>query len=143
MREAVMKCKGSLHLAQKTFLWRGFACHLDFCPFSLSRRERSAEVPLTADSSFCREFSAVSGQGWSCLISKLRLATEKWQTGYPALGDTLAQFRPSNIRNRECKSFYSMGGNWIIKWAVIRLKGWRNSFYLSLQRHSSPSAGRF
>ncbi len=38
---------------------------------------------------------------------------------------------------------HSMGGNWIIKWAVIRLKGWRNSFYLSLQRHSSRSAGRF
>src|SRR5438067_319283 len=28
-----------------------------------------------------------------------------------------------SLRQGECKSFYSMSENWIIKWAVIRLKG--------------------
>jgi len=60
MREAVRKCKVSLHLAGETFLRRVFARHFHLCLFCLSRKAHLAEFLLAAESIFCCQFSATS-----------------------------------------------------------------------------------
>ena len=54
-----------------------------------------AGILLTAEGSFCYEFSAASRLYWNYLISGLRCARQKWQTRYFALHVSLAYIRPT------------------------------------------------